>query len=137
MPKKSLIQKERRLVCWFPILRRVFPTSSCQGFAKNFPQGERNRERKRGRKFWLLSLQTRTAQLPKFSQKQVIQLSSQTMALPVLELKILQQIAIPHWSRGFLTMTIALRDDETFTFYVDASLISILICREQNNLIRS
>ena len=35
--------------CW-SILRQVFPTSSHQAFAKNFPQGERNRERKTERR---------------------------------------------------------------------------------------
>ena len=44
---KSFIQGERLLVCSLPILRRVFPTSSCQGFAKkSFPK-EKGTERER------------------------------------------------------------------------------------------
>ena len=37
----------RLLVCSFPILRQVFPTSSCQGFAKNFPKEKGTRERQK------------------------------------------------------------------------------------------
>ena len=44
---KSFIQGERLLVCSLPILRRVFPTSSCQGFAKKVsPRRKEQRERK-------------------------------------------------------------------------------------------
>ena len=41
IPGKSFVQGEPLLVCSVPILRRVFPTSSRQAFAKNFPQGDR------------------------------------------------------------------------------------------------